>query len=105
LTPLQVKTLLEEKSIYLIDVREPAELTEEGKINGSINVPLGQLVEALSIHDEDFAIRYGVAQPDKENTNLVFYCKGGVRSNHAMKTAISLGYNRARHLAGGIDQW
>lgn len=39
LTPTQIKALIQAKSIFLLDVREPHELVEEGKINGSLNVP------------------------------------------------------------------
>jgi rhodanese-related sulfurtransferase len=44
-----LKKLLESgKKVFLLDVREPKELEEEGAIKGAINVPLGTLAEHLA---------------------------------------------------------
>ena len=40
--------------IVIIDVREPDELVTDGKIPGAINVPKGQLVDALRMTPEQF---------------------------------------------------
>jgi rhodanese-related sulfurtransferase len=36
------------KKVFLLDVREPKELEEEGAIKGAINIPLGTLAEHLA---------------------------------------------------------
>ena len=39
LTTAEVKALIQSRSVCLIDVREPNELVDEGKIDGCINIP------------------------------------------------------------------
>ena len=36
------------KQVFLLDVRQPKELEEEGAIKGAINIPLGTLADRLS---------------------------------------------------------
>ncbi|XP_040839041.1 thiosulfate sulfurtransferase/rhodanese-like domain-containing protein 3 isoform X4 [Ochotona curzoniae] len=43
LTYKELKNLLNSKNIMLIDVREPWEILEYGKIPGSVNIPLDEL--------------------------------------------------------------
>ena len=38
-TPAQLQHMLKEDNVRLIDVREPWELTKEGKIGPSVNIP------------------------------------------------------------------
>lgn len=42
------KMLAGRKKVFLLDVREPKELEEEGAIKGAINIPLGTLAERLA---------------------------------------------------------
>lgn len=44
----EVKTLKDDKKVYLIDVREPSELQETGSIPGSINIPRKILLNHIS---------------------------------------------------------
>ena len=54
---------------------------------------VGNLVNSLSMDDDDFKATYGIEKPMKDHANVIFYCRGGVRSDHAMKAALSLGFN------------
>ncbi|XP_059111677.1 thiosulfate sulfurtransferase/rhodanese-like domain-containing protein 3 [Peromyscus eremicus] len=100
----ELKTLLNSKNIMLIDVRDTWEIIEHGKIPGSINIPLGEVGEALQMNPKDFKEKYHEVKPSKSDS-LVFSCFAGIRSKKAMDTAISLGFNSAQHYAGGWKEW
>ena len=80
------------RGALLIDVREAEELAEEGYIPGSIHIPLAEVAEKLP-----------EVAPD-HNTELIFYCKSGKRSQKATEQAVEMGYQRAYNL-GGIGDW
>lgn len=88
----------------LIDVREPWEIHESGKIPGSVNIPLDDVGEALQMNPKDFKEKYKEVKPSKSDS-LVFSCLAGVRSKKAMVTAVSLRFNSAQHYAGGWKEW
>ncbi|XP_068841628.1 thiosulfate sulfurtransferase/rhodanese-like domain-containing protein 3 [Capricornis sumatraensis] len=100
----ELKNLLKSKKIMLIDVREPWEIHESGKIPGSVNIPLDDVGEALQMNPKDFKEKYKEVKPSKSDS-LVFSCLAGVRSKKAMVTAVSLGFNSAQHYAGGWKEW
>ena len=80
------------RGALLIDVREAEELAEDGYIPGSIHIPLAEVAEKLP-----------EVAPD-HNTELIFYCKSGKRSQKATEQAVELGYQRVYNL-GGIGDW
>jgi 3-mercaptopyruvate sulfurtransferase SseA len=45
--PEEVKRYLEQKQVFLLDVREPHELKELGTIPGYINIPLSEIEQRL----------------------------------------------------------
>jgi rhodanese-related sulfurtransferase len=47
------------------DVREPAELQQDGKIPNAINLPLSSLQESLALPDEVFHEKFDFDKPDK----------------------------------------
>ncbi|XP_019499174.1 PREDICTED: thiosulfate sulfurtransferase/rhodanese-like domain-containing protein 3 [Hipposideros armiger] len=100
----ELKSLLNSKKIMLIDVREPWEILEHGKIPGSVNIPLDEVGEALQMNSKDFREKYNEVKPSQSD-NLVFSCLAGVRSKKALDTAISLGFNSAQQYAGGWKEW
>ncbi|XP_003769360.1 thiosulfate sulfurtransferase/rhodanese-like domain-containing protein 3 isoform X2 [Sarcophilus harrisii] len=106
ITYKELKKLLhsKSKSNFLIDVREPWEILQCGQIPGSLNIPLGEIDQALQMNSEDFKEKYNQDMPSKSD-NLVFCCLGGVRSKKALSTALLLGYESARHYPGGWKEW
>ncbi|XP_067305701.1 thiosulfate sulfurtransferase/rhodanese-like domain-containing protein 3 isoform X2 [Pseudorasbora parva] len=100
----QLKKLLVSGSGMVIDVREPWELREYGNIQGSINVPLGQLNGALQLKPDEFKEKYGGDMPS-QSQNIVFTCLAGVRSKTALEAAVSLGYTKVQHFPGGWKEW
>ncbi|XP_052894554.1 rhodanese domain-containing protein CG4456 isoform X2 [Anopheles moucheti] len=88
----------------LIDVRNPDELAETGKIPTSINIPLSQLEEGLNLADEAFKTKFGRDKPSS-STEVIFHCKMGGRAQKATDLASSLGFTNARNYKGSWTEW
>ena len=85
--------LKQNKSLHLIDVREPYE-NEEFNIGGT-NIPLGDLMN----HEEELK---GLAKTG----DLVLYCRSGNRSSMAQKLlAARFGIENTINLRGGVMMW
>lgn len=91
-------------NVVLIDVREPVELFETGKIPGAINIPITSAAQSFHISEEDFEDMYGFQRPAK-NKELVFYCKAGVRARAAAQLAHSAGWDKIGDYAGSWLDW
>lgn len=97
--------LLKGSDIQLIDVREPSEVAASGKIGNAINVPLGQVKDALLLSDEDFQRTYHAPKPQSHDHNIVFYGLGPIKSQAALKLAVKAGYTHAREYSGGWAEY
>lgn len=99
LTSQQVAEEMKTGNATLIDIREPAELTEKGKIAGSVNAPRGMLEfyadPSLPYHKKEF-------DPEKR---LILHCASGGRSALAAQTLQSMGYTNVAHMDGGMKAW
>ena len=88
------KELQEEKEEYtIIDVREADEL-EEGKIDGAVNIPLGQLIRKA---------RHGDLN-DLKGKKICTYCSGRYRGNMAADELNRHGFD-AVTIEGGYSAW
>lgn len=87
----EVKTMLKQNSIILLDVRTDGE-RKQRKINGSLHIPLNLLASKIS-ELEKFK--------EKE---IVCYCQSGSRSLSACNILTKNGF-KAGNLIGGISQW
>ncbi len=87
-----MKSLVDTKNEYLIDVRTPDEYKTE-HLNNSINI---------DYNGSNFA-----SEIDKlDKTRPVFiYCLSGVRSGSAMSTFQEKGFTKVYNMKGGIMQW
>jgi rhodanese-related sulfurtransferase len=74
----------------IVDVRNPPELATEGRIEGSVNIPLNELPARLA--------------DVPEGREVVTVCKVGMRSFNAAAWLRQMGRN-AVSLRGGMDQW
>jgi glyoxylase-like metal-dependent hydrolase (beta-lactamase superfamily II) len=83
--------LADEPALQLVDVRNPSEVTAEGSIDGSINIPLPQLINRLDELDRD--------RP------TIVYCAGGYRSSVAASTLEAHGFDTVADLMGGYGAW
>ncbi|KAL9865349.1 thiosulfate:glutathione sulfurtransferase isoform 2-T2 [Geothlypis trichas] len=84
---------LKKANVLHIDVRERWEIDRFGKIPESINIPLGELMEALQMDPTEFKEQYNQKMPSKSDP-VVFSCLAGTRSKQALAFAISLGFSR-----------
>ncbi|XP_030051516.1 thiosulfate sulfurtransferase/rhodanese-like domain-containing protein 3 [Microcaecilia unicolor] len=100
----QLKDLLKSPKTVLVDVRERWEMKEYGSIPGALNIPLGEIVNALQMNPKDFEKKYNQTMPSKSDC-VVFSCLAGVRSLKAFDSAVLLGYSRSQHYSGGFEDW
>lgn len=95
------KTLL----VYAIaDVREPGEVESTGRIPHAINIPVTSAPESFHITDEEFEDKFGYPRPGKES-EVVFYCKAGVRSRAAAGLAKGAGWTNVGEYPGSWMDW
>jgi rhodanese-related sulfurtransferase len=88
----QVKELLDELDTapLLLDVREPHEFAC-CRIDGSLHIPMGEIVSRLNELDPDRA--------------TVVVCHHGMRSAQVARFLESQGFGQVINLSGGIDAW
>jgi rhodanese-related sulfurtransferase len=87
--PDEVRDLMEQGKILLVDVREPMEYAAE-RIPGALLYPLSTF-DASQL-------------PPDGAREVVFSCAAGGRSLTAARQRLALG-QPAAHMAGGISQW
>jgi len=87
----QLKTMIDQKMIKLIDVRENFEIKRDGSIENSIQVPYTQI--------ENFFQDIELSQSTDQ---FVLYCHTGQRTYLALQ---KLKNSNIYHLAGGILNW
>ena len=91
MTPKEPQKAKDEYTI--LDVREADEL-EEGKIDGAVNIPLGQLIREARRSDID----------DLKTKKIITYCNSGYRGNIAADELKKQGFN-AVTIEGGYSAW
>jgi rhodanese-related sulfurtransferase len=77
--------------VTLVDVREPEEFAES-RIEGCTLIPLGE-------------IQVRAEEELRKEDDIVIYCAHGIRSMHALRALMSMGFTRLRSLDGGICAW
>jgi rhodanese-related sulfurtransferase len=98
LSPSEVKILIENKEITLIDVRDIRELWKEGTIENSKHIPRGMLEFWL-----DPESSYYKANKIQDNKKMVIFCALGWRSALATKSLVEMGFKNVAHVDGGFD--
>jgi rhodanese-related sulfurtransferase len=73
----------------IVDVREPAELDEDGRVPGAVHIPLGDLSQRA---------------PELAGEPVVLICRSGVRSAMAADALRASGFE-AYSVDGGILAW
>jgi rhodanese-related sulfurtransferase len=98
LTPGQVAQEVAEGAV-LVDLREPAELQNDGIIEGAVHAPRGMLEfyadQSSPYHRNEF-------DPTRRT---ILYCASGGRCAMGAVALASLGYADVAHLDGGIKAW
>ena len=98
LSPNEVKNLVEQKEITLIDVRDIRELWKEGTIENSVHIPRGMLEFWL-----DPESTYYQANKIQDKKKMVLYCALGLRSALATKSLVEMGFENVAHVEGGFE--
>jgi rhodanese-related sulfurtransferase len=93
-----VKELVKNKEITLIDVRDIRELWKEGTIENSKHIPRGMLEFWL-----DPESSYYKANKIKDIKKIVLFCALGWRSALATKSLAEMGFKNVAHVEGGFD--
>ncbi|XP_033109894.1 thiosulfate:glutathione sulfurtransferase-like [Anneissia japonica] len=88
----ELRKLVNNGSVKLIDVRSHDEVNNSGKIGQSTVIPVATIKEALQLPEDEFTRKYGVPKPSTEDEELVFTCASGRRSRAAWEIAQGLGY-------------
>ncbi len=98
LKPREIKKLLENKEITLIDVRDIREIWKEGTIENSKHIPRGMLEFWL-----DPESTYYQSNKIKNIKKMVLFCALGLRSALATKSLMDMGFENVAHVEGGFD--
>lgn len=98
IAPAEVQALIAKGDAVVIDVREPQEVEQSGKVSGAINISRGMLefrADAQSpYHDPRLAT----------GKTIILYCASGARSALGGKLLKDMGYERVFNL-GGFRDW
>ena len=93
----EIKKLLENNEITLIDVRDIRELWKEGTIENSKHIPRGML--EFWLDPESSYYQNNKIQNIKK---MVLFCALGWRSALATKTLLEMGFKNVAHVDGGF---
>lgn len=96
ISPKDLKKMIDdEKSIYMIDIREP-DMRVEGTLDGPENIEIARgLIEFEMMN-----------QLKDKNAFIVVYCRSGKGALLAAETIQDrLGYKNVNYLEGGIQGW
>lgn len=91
ISPIEIQKNIED--YYIIDVREPDEVSVSGKVKGALNIPKGLIETTMKLGKEVKA-----EQP------IVVYCESGNRAALAGKCLNEAGYTNIYNL-GGFPDW
>lgn len=93
----EARRLIGEDGALLVDVRDPPEVEQSGKLKDAVNVSRGMLEfradPASPYHNREF----------RTDRPLIVYCASGGRSALAGKVLRDLGYERVYNLGGFKD--
>jgi|TARA_B100000900_G_C20054257_1_gene503190 rhodanese-related sulfurtransferase len=98
LNSAEVKKLVENNEITLIDVRDIREIWKEGTIENSKHIPRGMLEFWL-----DPESTYHQANKINDLKKMVLFCALGLRSALAAKSLVDMGFKNVAHVDGGFD--
>ena len=88
----KLNELLVENPPFIVDVREPAEIEQNGYIAGAINIPIRDLLKNLD-------------KLPAQDQKIVITCASGHRGSLGMMALRLLGYTDVVNLNGGMNGW
>lgn len=105
-TACQAKDILENKHVFLLDVRTPAEYNYS-HIEGATLIPLKNVPahDSVSLPDDQLLPNRLKELPENKNTKIVVYCLSGGRSTIASQMIADAGYKNVYNVQGGLKAW
>lgn len=98
ISPDELKQIMGNDNVLIVDVRDQPEVAKTGKVPGAINVTRGMIEfradDQTPYHDEAFS----------RDKTIVLYCASGGRSALSGVALQELGYKDVRNL-GSIKDW
>jgi rhodanese-related sulfurtransferase len=95
----EVQAMAGRDDVVIVDIRDPRELSREGRMPGAFHCPRGMLefwiCPSSPYHKAVFA----------EDKEFVFFCAGAMRSALAAKVAQDMGLKPVAHMLGGFGAW
>ena len=98
-TAAEAIALAKDPQVLLVDIRDPRELSREGKIPGALHAPRGMLEFWVDPDSPYYKPVFG------EDRRFVFFCAGGLRSALTTKTLQDMGLAPVAHIEGGFAAW
>jgi rhodanese-related sulfurtransferase len=94
LSPEQAQEKIKLGNVLVVDVRDPSEVSQGGKVKGALNVSRGMLEFRA---DPESQYHNPAFRPDK---TVLTYCASGGRSALAGKTLKDMGYKTVFNIGG-----
>ena len=98
ITPAQAREMIAKGNVLVVDVRDPPEVQQSGKVAGAVNVSRGMLEFRADpespYHDKNFA----------KDKDVIVYCASGGRSALSGKVLKDMGYEKVYNL-GAFKDW
>ena len=95
----EVQQMAGNENVVFVDIRDPRELSREGRMPGAFHCPRGMLEFWIC---PDSPYHKPIFAEDKE---FVFFCAGAMRSALAAKIAQDMGLKPVAHMLGGFGGW
>ncbi len=92
IAPAALKEQMATTKVFIVDVREPKEIADNGFVEGSVNIPIRTLLKNLD------------KLPAKDQL-IVVLCGSGHRGALGMEALQLLGYTKVKNLVGGYGAW
>jgi rhodanese-related sulfurtransferase len=93
MAPAAAKDQMAATKVTLIDLRETSEITVNGKIEGSVSVPVRTLIKSLD------------KLPADKAAPILLYCQSGHRGMFSLMALQMLGYSNVKNITGGLNAW
>tara|TARA_E500000331_G_scaffold318517_1_gene330601 strand:- start:371 stop:769 length:399 start_codon:yes stop_codon:yes gene_type:complete len=98
LNPEEIKKLIGQNEITLIDVRDIRELWKEGTVENSKHIPRGMIEFWL-----DPESSYYKSNKVQNIKKMALFCAIGFRSALATKSLVDMGFKNVANVEGGFD--
>ena len=96
----EAEARLSQDEFVFVDIRDPRELSREGKIPGAVHAPRGMLEFWVDPSSPYYREVFG-----DEDKTFVFYCQSGWRSALATKAVKDMGMTNVTHIGEGFRGW